>query len=52
MSSGLKPQMIARALSVLSFSDAMDSKVGHSDEGAKYFSLVLSRSAGIGVVRG
>jgi hypothetical protein len=33
-------------------SDAVDSKVGHSDEGAKYFSLILSRSASIGVVRG
>jgi hypothetical protein len=33
-------------------SDAVDSKVGHSDEGAKYFSLILSRSAGIGVIRG
>ena len=33
-------------------SDAMDFKVGHSDEGAKYFSLILSRSASIGVVRG
>jgi len=30
----------------------VDSKVGHSDEGAKYFSLILSRSASVRVERG
>jgi len=33
-------------------SDAIGFEMNHSDEGAKYFRLILSRSTGIGVVRG